>query len=103
MQVSRSGRGLRNTSQTNAQNNSPRIPVQNEADPEKIPFPEKQNQSRQQTLSTSVPLELWNNQLATSGNQHTRCQNKETPHHPQNIHPKIIAFLNGDNNQQHFF
>ena len=44
-------------------------PTYNEDDPENIPLPKKQNQSQKPTCSTNVPIQSWNNKLATIGNQ----------------------------------
>ena len=79
----------------NVRNNYQRIPAQNETDPENIPRPKEQNQSHKPTSSTGVPIQLRNSKLATSGNQKTKYQNKETPHYPQNVlqksrHPKNV-------------
>ena len=52
-----------------SENNRQRIPMENEADPENVPLPKKQNLSYKPTPSTSVPIQLWNNKLAPNRNQ----------------------------------
>ena len=72
------------------QNNYQRIPTKNDADPENIPLSKEQNQSHKPTSSTSVPIQLQNSKQATSRNQKTRYQNKETPHYPQDVLQKSV-------------
>ena len=75
----------------NAPNNFLRIPAKNEVQPENIALPEKQNHSHKTMSNASIPVQLWNNKLATSRNQQGRYQNKETPDHTQNVPTKINA------------